>query len=214
MLPLKTKAAGSAECWQHFYSCGCFCSTCLQLHLHAEVRCEAPVDRWLSHLARAHALLHSRFVADVCSSRLLLNVTHIWRKKWNQASTEQRKQTTFYDGAFLGTQRLLLAFLRQRSKKRARQLVHTQDVLISRLTVAGISDYSCSGRYLIHIQFISTCGGGGLNPIPQYALLHRLHCHTMDPICAASVKEKGKIWIGSLSIIQPEIRWRYTYWLL
>lgn len=53
MLPLKTKAAGSAECWQHFCSCGRFCSTCLRLHLHTEARCEAPGDRRLSHLARA-----------------------------------------------------------------------------------------------------------------------------------------------------------------
>lgn len=93
----------------------------------------------------------------------------------------------------------IIGILRQGMKKRARQLVHIQDVLISKLTVAGISDYSCPGRYLIHIQFISTCGGGGgLNPIPQYALLHCLHCHTTDPICAASVKEEEKSELGHL----------------
>lgn len=74
----------------------------------------------------------------------------------------------------------------------------TEDVLISRLTAVGISNDSCPGRYLIYIQFISACGGGDLNPIPQYALLHRLHCHTTDPISAASVKEREKSELGHL----------------
>lgn len=68
-----------------------------------------PSAQSLSPGSHAAALPVRRWCLLLTST--FLNVTHIWRQKWNRASTEQRKRTAFYDGA-----------LRQRRKKWARQL--------------------------------------------------------------------------------------------